>query len=699
MKQVRNSLSLICVATLGIVLAATAAFAQPDCQLNPANRTVTICEPGNGDTVAATFHVNGGVTDTFPITYMQVYVNDQLYLTQFQNFIDGDITVPTGQNERLVMQARDSQGVFSKTTIIINVGQQPPPQGLNYVTWKNDNQRTGLQSKETILNPSNVNGSSFGIKFSTGVDGDVWPQPLYMSAVNIGGKPHDVVFVGTSKDSVYALDANSGAVLWRVSLLPPGATPVDGHKVHSSVPEIGIVGTPVIDPATGTLYAVTETAENNGTAYFHRLHALNVTNGAEKFGGPVVLRASGLDSEQQLQRPGLLLENGNVYIALGGNEDIDPYHGWVFSFRASTLGLQDVWNSTPGGKEGSVWQGAAGIAADKNGELYLATANGDWNGTTLFGQSAVHLSPSLNVVDYFTPFDWFNQNRGDKDLGSGGPVIIPDQNGNHPHEIVGCSKLNWVYVLDRDHMGHNGGNQDNIIQKITGQVGGNSGLQAGDKCFSNPAFWNHNLYFIGNNDSVKMFTLNESTGLMSNTPVSKGSFIYGFLGGQPVVSSTGTANGIVWAIDWTTSTLHAYDATNVSKALYVSGGLGNAIKFTAPTVVGGHVFMGLKKKVVGFGLVNVGGCTPPSSPGVNVCAPLAGHTYPSPVHFSAAGTGATPPVSRMELWIDGKKINDYSGNTINANVTLSVGSHAATAVEVDSKGVFIKSKVVTFSVH
>lgn len=228
--------------------------------------------------------------------------------------------MPPGKGERLVVQARDSQNFFSQTTVLINVG--PPPPALNYLTWKNNNQRTGLQAKETLLTPSNVNGSSFGVKFGTSVDGNVWPQPLYMSGVRVNGNVHDIVLVGTSKDSFYALDANSGAVLWRASLLPSGATPVDGNKVHSSIPEIGVVGTPVIDPTTGTIYAVTETNENNGSAYVHRLHALSMTNGAEKFGGPVVMNASGFDSKQHLQRPGLLLSNGNVYVA--GNEDVDP---------------------------------------------------------------------------------------------------------------------------------------------------------------------------------------------------------------------------------------------------------------------------------------------------------------------------------------------------------------------------------------
>ncbi len=701
MKLFRKIAPSLSVLALGAA-ATTSAFGQAQCQLSSSNHTVTICTPANGSTVMPTFHVNAGVTDTSPVDYMQVYVNDHLYLTQNHNYIDGSITVPPGTGERLVVQAHDGQNYFSKTQFVINVQQTPPPppSGLNYLTWKNDNQRTGLQSNETVLTPANVNGTNFGRKYTTTVDGDIWPQPLFMAGVRINGVVHDTVFVATSKDSVYGIDANSGAVLWRKSLLPTGANPVNGHLIHSSVPEIGVVGTPVIDPSTGTLYAVTQTSENGGHTYVHRLHALSVSSGAEKFGGPVVVSASGFNSAQQLQRPGLLLANGNVYVAFGSNEDVEPYNGWIFSYNASTLGRAGVWNVTPGGEEGAIWQSAAGLGADANGDIYAATGNGDWNGTTKFGQSLVHLTPALVVTDYFTPYLWQSQNAGDKDLGSGSPLIVPDQNGNYPHELIGCSKLNYIYVVNRDSMGRMGGSRDNVIQEIVGQVGSNSGEQSADKCFMTPAYWNHHLYFIGNDDSLKMFNLNEATGLLSTTPVSKDTHVYSFPGGQPVVSANGNSNAVVWAIDWSTKTLRAYNANNVSQVLYVSPAFpSDGIKFTAPTVVSGHVFVGTKGKLLAFGELNNGSCSPPNAPGVNFCAPSAGQTYSSPVHFSAAGTGANPPVNHMELWIDGDKINDYPGNTMDANVSLGTGSHGATAVEVDSHGAYIKSSVVTFTVQ
>jgi outer membrane protein assembly factor BamB len=574
------------------------------------------------------------------------------------------------------------------------------PSALNYTTWKNDNARDGLQSKETILTPANVNASSFGQIFSASVDGRLWAQPLYMSGVTIGGAKHNVVYVATANDSVYAIDGDTGTQLWKVSLLGSGETPASGSTLHSSVqPIIGITGTPVIDPATGTLYAVTQSGTTAGT-YNHRLHALDITNGSERFGAPVVINTGGWSSAQHLQRPGLLLANGTIYIAFSSNEDIDPYHGWVFAYSADTMNQVAVWNVTPGGNEGGIWMGGGGIAADAGGDLFLTTGNGDWSGATEYGQSAVRLSPTLSVVDYFTPIAHVTESNGDKDLGSGGVLLLPTNASAHPHEAVICSKLNIIYVLDRDHMGEIGSSTDNVLQQVTGQLGASSGTQFTDRCFSTPAFWNNNLYFIGNNDAVKQFSFNPSTGLMSTTPTHKDTFAYLFPGGQPVVSSNGNSNGIVWAIDWTTGTLRAYDATNVSNVLYVSSKLGTGIKFTTPTVVNGHVYVGLGNNVVGMGLKSGGtSCAPPSSPGVHVCAPVQGGSYTSPVSVLAAGKPASGTLNHMELWIDGTKINNYFSSLINTSVPLSVGSHALTVVEDDSTGAFIKSSVINITVH
>ena len=571
---------------------------------------------------------------------------------------------------------------------------------VNYTTWKFDNARDGLNSKETILTPANVNSTNFGQLWSAALDARVWAQPLYMNGITINSVKHNVVFVATANDSVYAIDGDSGAQLWKAALLPSGETAASSTTLHSSVqPIIGITGTPVIDPATSTIYLVTQSGNTSGQ-YFHRLHALSITTGAEKFGGPIVINTAGWDSSQHLQRPGLLLANGNVYIAFSGNEDIDPYHGWVFSYSASTLAQVAVWNATPNGSEGGIWMSAAGISADSSGNLFLTTGNGSWNGSTQFGQSAVKLSPSLSVLDYFTPFDYVKQSAGDKDLGSGGVLLLPNLTGTYPHVAVVCSKLETIYVLNRDNLGKMGGTADHVIQQVTGQLGATSGTQYTDRCFTSAAYWNNNLYFIGNNDGVKQFSFNPSTGMMSTTPIHKDTFAYLFPGGQAVVSSNGNTNGIVWAIDWTTGTLRAYNATDVSKVLYVSAKLGTGIKFTAPTVVNGHVYVGLGNKVVGMGLKSsTTSCPAPTSAGVHVCTPVNGGTYTSPLAVSAAGKPASGTLARMELWIDGKKINDYFSSQINTTVAVTTGAHYVEVVEVDSTGAYLKSGVINITIN
>ncbi len=571
--------------------------------------------------------------------------------------------------------------------------------GQNYTTWKYDNARDGLNSTETILTPTLVSSSSFGEIASVTVDGKVWAQPLYVSGVTIGGTTHNVVYVATSNDSVYAIDGDNGEQLWKAALLPPGETAANGDTIHSAVTTyVGITGTPVIDTTTGTLYAVTETVTSSNS-YYHRLHALDLTTGAEKFGAPIIINYSGFESIQQLQRPALLLANGNVYVAFGSNGDYAPYHGWIFAYSASNLSQVAVWNSTPEADAGAVWMGGAGPAADANGNLFFVTANGDWDGTQQFGQSVMELSPGLGVLDYFTPINHNTQSKDDKDLGSGGITLLPTFSGTYPHEAVNCSKLDDIYILDRDHLGEIGSSQDNVVQQVSGQLGGTSGLQYTDRCFSNPAFWNNNLYFIGNNDVVKQFSFNPSTGMMSTTPVYKDTHEYVFPGAQPVVSSNGNANAIVWAIDFGNGSLHAYDATNVSKELYNSPSLGGGVKFTVPTVINGHVYVGLYNRLAIFGTQVAPSCTPPTSAGAKICAPTAGGSYSSPVQVSASGTAPSgTTLNRLELWIDGKKFNNYFSNQIRTTVPSASGKHSLNVVEVDSTGAYSKSSPISFTV-
>jgi hypothetical protein len=480
---------------------------------------------------------------------------------------------------------------------------------LNYTTWKNDNLRTGQQLGETVLTPSNVNSTHFGIKFSESVDGYVFAQPLYLSKLSIAGGTHNVVFVATEHDSVYAFDADTGgAALWFKNLIPSGASTVSQAFVGSTIyPQIGITGTPVIDPSAGTIYLVTETLESSNVVF--RLHALDVTNGNERPSSPVVISASGFQPKEQLQRAGLLLANGNVYIAFGSQGDNLPYHGWIFAYSAGSLAQIAVWNSTSTGSGAAIWMAGAGISADSSGNLYVMTGNGfsdtDYNGSTNWAQSFVKLSPTLTVLDHFTPYNWSALSKVDSDLGSGGVLLVPDQTGSFPHEIIGCGKPTTIWALNRDKMGglESAANSGQAIQEVNGAVGGGAGTQSADHCFMTPAFWQQNLYFIGNNDVMKAFHLDPASGKMSTTPTSKSSFEFLFPGAQAVVSSNGATNGIVWAANYSTSSvfLHAYDATNLATELYRSVTLGAGAKWATPTVVNGKVYLGTAGKLYVFG--------------------------------------------------------------------------------------------------
>jgi hypothetical protein len=489
------------------------------------------------------------------------------------------------------------------------VTDPPPPSGLNYTTWKNDNEHTGQQPSETTLTPSNVNSSTFGLKFSDTVDGDVYAQPLYLSNLTINGTTHNVVFVATEHDSVYAFDADvAGSPLWQTSFLTGGATTASPSSVHSTIgTEIGITGTPVIDlngVPNPVLYVVAETDE--GGTYIHRLHALDVTTGKEISGSPVPITASGFSSKQQLQRPALILANGNVYVSFGSEGDNTPWHGWIFGFETGSLSKTPVvWNSSVSGSAGGIWGGGGGLSADSDGNIYAATGNGSWNGTSEYSMSWVKLSPDLKVQDFWTPYNEASLSSGDGDLGSGAPVLvsIPSVTA-HPNELIGCGKPTPVYVVNRDTMGgYHSGSDSQIIQSLPSVVGGgtSSQRQYKDHCFMTPAYFNGKVYFIGNNDVIKAFTLDPTTGLLSTSPTSKGSFTFLFPGGQPVTSSNGSSDGIVWAVDYNSYDLHAYDASNLTTELYRSSSL-DFTKWMVPTVINGKVYVGSKKKLSVFGL-------------------------------------------------------------------------------------------------
>ncbi len=495
-------------------------------------------------------------------------------------------------------------------------------------TCHNDNARTGQNLNETVLNTANVNENQFGKLFSYQVDGQVYAQPLYVANVNIPGQGfHNVVYVATEHDSVYALDAdgNLRTPLWQASFIDPaaGITTVPSADVGTPLinPEIGITGTPVIDPASGTLYVVAKTKESGN--YVQRLHALDIATGAEKFGGPVVIQASVpgtgvgndgnghvvFDPLRHLQRPGLLLLNGVVYIAFGSNADILPYHGWVMGYDAQALRQVAVFNTTPDGSKGSIWQSGAGLAADDNGHIFAMTANGTFDAETGgidFGESFLKLSTNgggLTVADFFTPFDHRLLDLQDFDLGSGGPLILPEQTTSPTHLVVGAGKGGSIYLVDRDGMGQfHAGSNSNIVQFLSQVVGPVFGL------YGSPAYWWNNLYWLGVADVLKVFRL--SNGLLSSTPISRSTTAFAYPGATPAISANALTNGILWVLENAgAAVLHAYDAADVSQELYNSNQAGArdilapAVKFSVPTVANGKVYVGTQDQLTILGIL------------------------------------------------------------------------------------------------
>ncbi len=498
------------------------------------------------------------------------------------------------------------------------------------LTHRNDNMRTGQNTSETILTPSNVNSTTFGKLFSLSTDGYVYAQPLYKSNVLIPGQgTHNVLFVATEHDSVYAFDADgkSSTPLWQVSFINPSAgittvPPSDISAIYGDiVPEIGITSTPVIDPSTSTIYVVALTKENG--SYFQRLHALDITTGAEKFGGPVVLQASvagtgdgssggtlSYNPLMQNQRGALLLVNGVVYIVSGSHGDNPPWHGWVLGYSASTLAQVAVFCTTRNGSAGGIWQSGEGPSADSFGNIYVITGNGTFDadvGGVDFGDSFLRLSPTggLTLIDFFTPFNQLSLSANDLDLGATGVLVLPTQPGTI-HLVLGAGKDGNGYLLDREKMGFfNPNNNNQIVQTIS--ISSNAVM-------SSPAFWNNNIYFQPANDVLKAFQL--SGGLLSTTPTSQSSTSFGRKGATPTISANGSTNGIVWILDisaYATSgaaVLHAYDATNVAIEFWNSSQAANsrdqagpAVKFTVPTVANGKAYVGGQGQLTVYGLL------------------------------------------------------------------------------------------------
>ena len=504
----------------------------------------------------------------------------------------------------------------------------PVANAADVATYHNDIARTGQHLNETALTPATVKSATFGKLGFYSVDGPVDAEPLYLSSMAIAGGTHNVLYVATENASVYAFDADTGAILWKTTTLASGETPSDTLGCFQISPTIGVTATPVIDRSrgpNGAMYVVGMSKTGAG-AYHQRIHALDVTTGAELFGGPTEITASYpgtganssngnviFDPKQYAERQSLLLLNGTIYTGWTSHCDVQPYTGWVIAYSADTLKQTSVLNLTPNGSGGAIWMSGAGMASDGT-SIYLLDANGSFDATVNaagvqvsgdYGNAFLKLGTTagLSVADYFEASNTIQESAADEDLGSGGALVLPDLTdaaGTVHHLALGAGKDSVIYVVNRDSMGKYNPVADAIYQELAGQIAG--------PVFSMPAYFNNTVYFGAIGDTIKAFSI--SGARLSAAPVSHTPTSFGTPGATPSVSANGTSNGIVWAAEnGNIAALHAYDATNLANELYNSNqagardqfGPGN--KFITPMIANGKVYVGTSSGVAVFGLL------------------------------------------------------------------------------------------------
>jgi hypothetical protein len=488
-----------------------------------------------------------------------------------------------------------------------------------------DPQRTGQNLKEYALSPSTLSSSTFGVLFSCSVNengtvaGYVYAQPLYVASLTMSdGKKHNVVFVATESDFVYAFDADASPCqqLWKTSMLKSGETTVpdgDTGDTDDLVPEIGVTSTPVIDPSTNTIYVCAKSKDSSGN-YHHRLHSLSLITGAENTNSPAEITASGFDILTHLQRPALLLSGSTVYIAFGSHGDVNVYHGWLMGYDKTALTQSFVWASTAlsSNTEGALWGAGTGPALDSSGNIWVETANGNFDGTVNFGDSVVKLSSSGSLLDFFTPYYQDTLRANDVDLGSGGVVILPPSVGSaaHPNLAVATGKPGGFYLLDQSNLGKFNSSSNTDVQEVFPQ--GLNTTSIGGGVFGQPAYWNGNLYISVIGDSLRQFPISNASISTSSTSNSSESFSYP--GVIPTISANTTSGAIVWALEiggyapGNPVILHAFNATNLASEIYTSpssgsGAAGIAVKFSVPTVANGKVYAGGQGSITVFGLL------------------------------------------------------------------------------------------------
>ena len=563
--------------------------------------------------------------------------------------------------------------------------------------YRNDNFRTGQNLAESILTPATVTPSQFGLLFTDAIHGAAYAQPLYVPNLSMFGLgAHNVVYVATENDSVYAFDADRpGPALWHTSFINPAkgitAVPASDLGCGDLVPIIGITATPVIDPVAGTLYVVSKVKLSDGK-YQQQLHALDIATGSERPNSPVTIAASvpgtakdairgivSFDPLLQQDRPALTLANGVVYLSFASHCDIQPYHGWILGYDEISLAQTAVFNTSPNGDQAGIWESGCGPGVDTNGDLITITGNGTFDTDTPrinYGDSFIRLTPGgakMSVTSFFTPLNEFVLDDDDLDMGSGGNLLLPDQPGPNPHLMVGIGKVGTIYLLNRDGMGGFNASTDQMVQELPTAVGA---------IFGTPAYWQgtvpsvglqNMIYTIGGADQPKMFVISNGS---IQTPPSAASvnYTFGYPGGSPVISANGTTGGILWALEtsrWDTagpSTLYAFDATNLASKLYDSNQFiadhpGGAVKFTVPTVANGSVYVGTQTQLAVFGLfpggrsaatpTATGTGTPSATPTVSVTATpsdtLTPTASPSPVFatLNARPTSLSFPIQAV----------------------------------------------------
>jgi hypothetical protein len=616
---------------------------QADFSLAVSPQTLSLTIGGTGQAVQLTATALNGFTGTTAVALsgLPAGVTANPASVSLAPGTPQSITLTAGNSA----QAGNANVVFTGTsgslthtaTLALTVASS----GVNVTTYHNDNARDGWNSSETVLTPQNVNVNNFGKLRDLPVDGKVDGQPLYVSGLSVAGQPHNVLIVVTEHGSAYAFDADSGTQLWKVSALGANETPSDDHGCNQISPEIGITDTPVIDRSHGPNGAVFLVAmSKDATSKYHqRLHALDLATGTELQGSPTEIAATFpgtgygstngtqvFDPGQYAERVGLLLMNGQIYLAWTSHCDEDPYTGWLMAYSESTLQQTSVLNLTPNGPstphfgdgEGSVWMSGAGLAGDTQGNIFFLDANGTFDSTLTangfpahgdFGNAFMKISTAGNTLaaaDYFAAYNLQSESDADQDLGSGGAMLLPDQTdakGKTRHLAVGAGKDTNIYVVDRDNMGKFNANSNTAVyQELPNALSGGA--------WSMAALFNNTVYYAGNGDHLKAFPI--TSGLLATTPASESVTSFPYPGATPSVSSNGAQNGIVWAIEnqGGTGVLHAYDTTNLPSELYDSNQAPNSRdhfsdnKFVPPMIANGKVYVGTTNSVAVFGLLH-----------------------------------------------------------------------------------------------